>query len=349
MSEYFERCGKMTMVANNRRQFVKGFSIGVVLTFIALTCNSYYGNQFIQWTTTRHSNLENGCNHGPAASFRRTEDSNAFSDDNSTADKLREQVRVLVAIMTALKNIETRAQAVKDTWAKHCSEIIYFSTGENKKFPTVRLNVPEGMNHLTPKTMGGFDYMYDHYFNDFDWFMKADDDTYVIMENLRYFLSSQNFSQPVSFGQHFVLYDGQEYQDGGAGYVLSKESLRRFRHRGNNSKCVKDGAYEDVEMAHCLESLGVQIVNSKDSQGRSRFHTFVPSVHIHGTYPKFYNHHNRGDNKGIDSMSDYAVSFHRVTPSMMWELEFYVYHLRPYGICNVKENLELKNNKSSSN
>ena len=33
--------------------------------------------------------------------------------------------------------------------------------------------------------------------------MQADDDTFVIVENLRYFLSSHDPSEPVWFGHHF--------------------------------------------------------------------------------------------------------------------------------------------------
>ena len=36
--------------------------------------------------------------------------------------------------------------------------------------------------------------------------------------------------------------------------------------------------------------------------------------------------------QGADSISDYAITFHYVTPKVMQELEFYIYHLAPYGI-----------------
>lgn len=60
-----------------------------------------------------------------------------------------------------------------------------------------------------------------------DWFLKADDDTYVIVENLRYFLSRQNTTNPVYFGHKFKRHVKEGYMSGGAGYVLSKEALDR--------------------------------------------------------------------------------------------------------------------------
>ena len=36
--------------------------------------------------------------------------------------------------------------------------------------------------------------------------------------------------------------------------------------------------------------------------------------------------------QGLHNISDYAVSFHYITPEMMMNLEYLVYRLKPYGI-----------------
>ena len=256
-------------------------------------------------------------------------------DDDSVAKALAKKVRVLCWIMTSPWNLDRKAIHVKNTWGKRCNILLFMSSVKNDSFPTVGLNTTEGREHLTAKTMLAFRYVYENYFDKADWFLKADDDTYVIVENLRHFLSGENTDEPVFFGHQFkVIVKPQGYFSGGAGYILSKEALRRFAGKGDNETlCRQDGGAEDVSFGRCMQNLGIKAGNSTDILGRSRFHCFGLETHLHGGYPKwYYNYDGRGAIKGPDSISDYAISFHYMGPKMIYTLEFYIYHLRPYGI-----------------
>lgn len=211
----------------------------------------------------------------------------SFADDDAVARKLYENTRVMAWIMTAPENLDKKAQHVKATWAKRLNKAIYVSDKKDTKFPTVEIKVEHGREHLTAKTMKAFDYVYKHHFDDADWFMKADDDTYVIVENLRFFLSSHSPDEPIFFGHHFKAIVKQGYFSGGGGYVVSKEALRRFAHR-KSGDCAVDNGAEDVEFGRCMEKLGVKAGDSRDSLGRSRFHCFNPETHLHGGYPDWY-------------------------------------------------------------
>lgn len=225
-----------------------------------------------------------------------------FSDNDILAKKLEKQVRVLCWVMTSPQNLDKKAIHVKKTWAHRCNKLIFISSVTNNSFPTVGLEVDEGREHLTAKTMKAFKYVYEHHLNDADWFMKADDDTFVILENLRYFLSSYSSEEPVYFGHHFKTIVKQGYYSGGAGYVLSKEALKRLNSQGDDPNiCRPDGGAEDAEMGLCMEKLGVKTMNSTDALGRSRFHCFDPETHMFGGYPDWYYQYDaNGAKKVID-------------------------------------------------
>ena len=233
------------------------------------------------------------------------------------------------------KNYHDKAKVIKETWSKRFDKVLFVSESRDNELPTHVVNVPGDRNHLTGKTMQTFDYLYANHLDEYHWFMKADDDTFVIYENLRFLLEGYSEKEPLIFGHHFlktpilgtwespkaVKSTRNGYLSGGAGYVISREALRRYGQR-RKGLCRKDGGSEDHEWMLCMEKLGVQIGNSTDNMGRSRFHYDKPSRHINNppAWPM-----------GVKDMSDYPISFHYVSPELMKEMDYYVYRLNVHN------------------
>ncbi|KAL8601283.1 hypothetical protein ACOMHN_003227 [Nucella lapillus] len=263
-----------------------------------------------------------------------------YGNSTTVAERLAKEVSVLVWVMTAPDTLHDRATMVRQTWGKRADTLLFFSSVSNATFPTVGLNVSEGREHLTAKTIQGFRYVYKHHFHEADWFLKVDDDTFVVMENLRYFLSEEAPRDPVYYGHHFGLVVAQGYYNvgyysGGGGYVVSKEALRRFGERGHNSSLCKQ---DDAEFGKCMENLGVKTVNSTDARGRSRFHCFDAETHLSGGFPRWYLSMMPTE---PESVSDYPITFHYIYPGKMQRLEFLIYHLRAHGLNRGFQNLNV--------
>ncbi|EDW63230.1 glycoprotein-N-acetylgalactosamine 3-beta-galactosyltransferase 1 [Drosophila virilis] len=263
----------------------------------------------------------------------------------SLAEQLKKEVRVLCWIMTNPKNHKEKALHVKRTWGKRCNILLFMSSGVDNELPTVKLDVGEGRENLWRKVKEAFKYVYKHHYNDADWFYKADDDTYAVVENLRYMLYPYNTDAPIYFGFKFKPFVKQGYMSGGAGYVLSREALRRFVVEGipDPKKCLPGTVEnEDIEIGRCMENLNVTAGDSRDGHGRGRMYPFAPRDHLTAKVDtKFwywkYIYYNTTD--GPNCMADTAISFHYISPKEMYVLDFLIYHLRPFGI--IDEQLPL--------
>ena len=65
-----------------------------------------------------------------------------------------------------------------------------------------------------------------------------------------------------------------EFTSGGAGYVLSRDTVKRFsqRYMSDIKFCRNNSGYEDVDIALCLNQINVFPGESRDRLGRERFH-----------------------------------------------------------------------------
>ena len=160
--------------------------------------------------------------------------------------------KLLCIVLTCSKLIESRGRAVRDTWSKRCDKTIFVSDAFNPSFDVL---VPEGSvagyDNLWATTRAAFQYVHLKFLDDFDWFLKSDDDTYVIVENLKHYLSNFESDEALFFGKHFTTQG--HYMAGGPGYVLSREAVKRLivaLNSDNDSLCSTntDQGGEDVQM-----------------------------------------------------------------------------------------------------
>jgi glycoprotein-N-acetylgalactosamine 3-beta-galactosyltransferase len=118
-------------------------------------------------------------------------------------------------------------------------------------------------------------------FDRFDWFFKADDDSYVIHENVVRFLSKFDSNNAHFFGRAFRADSGLLFPAGGAGYALSIETLRLVKAdhyaRGSFLTCASHMASfpSDTMIAECLLRFSIALQSSQSSlDAGNLFHPF---------------------------------------------------------------------------
>ncbi|ETN78808.1 chondroitin N-acetylgalactosaminyltransferase [Necator americanus] len=174
---------------------------------------------------------------------------------------------ILMGIMTAAKYVDTRAYNVWKTWAKHVPGKVLFFVAENTEtihpdLPLIRLKGVDDTYPPQKKSFAMVKWMAENYLDEFDWFLRADDDLYVRGEELEKFLRSLDSSRAHAIGQAglgnsaeyglLALGSTDNYCMGGPGVVMSKETLRLLSP--HLESCLQHllTTHEDVELGRCI-------------------------------------------------------------------------------------------------
>lgn len=237
--------------------------------------------------------------------------------------------------------------ALRETWAKRCDGFMASSTATDKNLSTVYIphEGPEEYNNIAQKIRSTWLYIHDNYVDDYEWFYIGGDDVYVLVENLKYYLGSEEIRTASEFGEK-PLFLGRkfnregkpewEFNAGGPGYLLNRAALKALVMSFNEKDCAKNlkGFWEDVMVSNCLKKMGIQAFDTRDSEGRERFLPFNAGHHMTYTTPKppkkdWYTVYSIGLKYRKECCSVHSCTFHYLKPPKQYRYEALL-----YGLCD---------------
>jgi hypothetical protein len=231
--------------------------------------------------------------------------SDLSSDFLKANNKSYNKAKIFCIVITSQKRVLSKTPIVYDSWVNKCDghkfvtiipyiykdQVTTDSFGAKEFKNQFEILQPPGLNYdtygkLTDKMFITFKYIAKKYGKDYDWFLKADDDSFIFVDNLREFVNDKNSTDPITFGYNFNKFVKHGYHSGGGSYLLSKEAVQRLGSKLdlNYTSCFNNGI-EDANVAMCLRQVDVKPGNSTDELGRERFHPLSLDHHYKGIFP----------------------------------------------------------------
>ena len=178
-------------------------------------------------------------------------------------------------------SMSSSVKAMKDTWTQRCQHTIYFADAPQDDVDAIQLQhnigtwsaTREAIKHVQKLSL------------DFEWILFAETDTYVIMDNLNFYLTYHNSTDPHYLGHAYSAW-AINYNAAGPGFVLSRAAFSKVHQQLLKGKCGKSATSEDTALGKCLVDVGVNVLDTRDHELRGRFLMFMPeSLLVPGNLP----------------------------------------------------------------
>lgn len=271
-----------------------------------------------------------------------------------------------VPVVCIVFNPETSkgVAAVVNTWGKHCNEIRFYLTTRGQSTEKVVFNQTEAnidnpqllrkVRVLELATNSEFALMCRSFRQVFKlhrkrvkaglehapWLLIAPENSFVLTENLRFYVAPMNTSQPHYLG-HAMKFWGSVYNWQQAGYTLSWKTLEALVKKfPTDSECEKGGKFwknGDWYLGKHLSSLGIKPIDTRDHIGRGRFNGYsMRKFLVPGgvsAFERYWRDSYYGTSPdGPQCCSNFAITFAGVlSKSKMFQQDYFHHRLRPFS------------------
>uniref|UniRef100_A0A0N4ZDU4 N-acetylgalactosaminide beta-1,3-galactosyltransferase n=1 Tax=Parastrongyloides trichosuri TaxID=131310 RepID=A0A0N4ZDU4_PARTI len=257
-----------------------------------------------------------------------------------TMSLLERRTKVFCFILTSIKNMKTRAIYQKDTWLKRCDNYLFGSAVEDLSLPAINACSHDIHDSAMCKFKNTIKYIWNKYGEEYDWYFKTDDDSYIVVENLRALISPLNPNDYIFYGFKFVEHLDRKIEvlHGGSGFLMSRSSVKLLIEYGlDDSKYCNQNEYihDDITVSDCFYRLGANVTGIIDNLKRFVFCPYDPERMLYSNFvfPFMVEEIPFKDTitTGINSVGDFPIAFHYVGREMMYLLEYLFYHSNVVG------------------
>ncbi|XP_066595265.1 C1GALT1-specific chaperone 1-like protein [Prorops nasuta] len=244
---------------------------------------------------------------------------------------LKSEVHITCVIFVKKKKL---AYSIQNTWGKNCNSLYFFSRYFNESLvPIIKFDkkvtsswqlLCESMNYIWNKNSNDSKIL--------QWIIFVNDDTMVILENLRYMVAPLDFNKDHYLGHPVILW-GQTYNIAQSGYVLSRGAfVKVVQHFSTSQKCADSGKYwkmEDYYLGKHLHSFGIPPSDTRDELLRGTFHGFSLKSQLWGISKASYGTRSLYP-VSADCCSTKTVTFNVAEATKVYTFYYLLYNVNVY-------------------
>ncbi|KAG0445691.1 hypothetical protein HPB47_018852 [Ixodes persulcatus] len=258
----------------------------------------------------------------------------SVADSISEAEFLYRQVPVLCLVQAKTRQ---QVRSVYNNWGRHCNRLVFFGSIQDPYVPIHQIPLSVADAQVTCLVLR---HVLHKYGGEFSWLLLVDDETFAIVENLRFYVAPLNSSAVYYLGHPVQETSGGFYNSMAGGIVLSEGAVRSLS-RTMGRRCDRLGK-TSVAIDRYVGKLllrgpsgggPLRPVDTRDPLARGRFNPFsVEKMLVPGSI-SYFNSYWRSSlflsQEGGHCCSRRAVTFHGVNPVEMFLFEYLTHRLQP--------------------
>ncbi len=205
-----------------------------------------------------------------------------FNEDD-TINKNRVEIQksslIFCFVLSANKYHLTASRSIVSTWGRRCDRFYFVTRLQNTSAQLMMLENFQDISDVTPTTITSQTFnvlLYlqkEQLFSSYHWFLRASDESYVIIPNLRRLinqLNTEEYNKPLAYvGDVEQMYDKYQISATGSVMLFNRKALNSLimpADLDNNEhdtdaekyKCLYTMIY-DHEFATCMKGIGINL------------------------------------------------------------------------------------------